>query len=189
MSKAKKQAKKKPTALEKLLTTHTKKLMNLRGKLEELRMNPRLLRGDALDEEIRRRDREISEVSLITDLSLPDIPMAIGIMAAVAFLFLVRERLVARRSGNSIDSNGLNLQWTGIGGVLVLTVIYCGAMQFGLIGFPLATALFVPLLGAAISARKFVQIAGLLCVGVILGLGLYFLFTEIFVIDLPGGLQ
>ena len=69
--------------------------------------------------------------------------------------------------------------------VLVLTFIYVALMQSELLGYLPATLVYLIILGYIFAAgnRKLLGVMAMLSVG--LSIGLFYLFTEVFVIDLP----
>lgn len=106
---------------------------------------------------------------------------------AVALLLLVGIFLVTRLRGRPGESrSGLSDIAMGRGAVitLLLVVAYGALMQTRLIGFAPATALF---LAAAIPALRgsWRELPLAVAVGLVMGFGSQWLFTEVFFIDLP----
>lgn len=110
-----------------------------------------------------------------------------GIAAALAALAL----LIALRAAPSLGARG-----TGGAaayrprpdialGIVALAIAYLGAMQSGLLGFPLATIIFLVAASALLGRFARRTVAFGTAIAVLMGLGGTWLFTEFFYIDLP----
>ena len=75
--------------------------------------------------------------------------------------------------------------------ILVLLVLYVGSMQFGFVGFRMATLLFMLSAGGTllcvsdIPAPRSILWLAIVCTAFLLSFGLSALFTHVLVIDLP----
>ena len=110
-----------------------------------------------------------------------------GIAAALVALAL----LVALRAAASLGAPGRGEGQTyrprpDIAlGIVALAVGYLGAMQLGLLGFPLATIVFLVAASALLGRFDRRTVAFGAAIAVIMGVGGTWLFTEFFYIDLP----
>ncbi len=115
------------------------------------------------------------------------VPIGCAVIIAILSLVLVF------RSWNALEKDPVAGDGAGgfrkrndlAAGIVLLSAGYAGVMDFGWLGFDWATALFVFLATALLGGpKKTVLIVGFLLAS-ILGFGGYYLFTEIFFIDLP----
>lgn len=125
------------------------------------------------------------------------VPETLSLLIGFAALWILFEGLQKWRVQHSGTSNA---EFTGmrdfvrhpflaIAGVL-LTFVYIGSMYLGLLGFRSATILFIMALGSLLCKyeRKTIRIAHLcvlLFIACTMGLGGYYLFTQVFVVNLP----
>ena len=70
-------------------------------------------------------------------------------------------------------------------GFIVLTVLYAAVMEFDLLGFAWATTLFVFAGGTALGRFRLRETILSAAIAVLLGFGGWYLFTQVFYIDLP----
>ncbi|MEM8952628.1 MAG: tripartite tricarboxylate transporter substrate-binding protein [Verrucomicrobiota bacterium] len=162
----------------------------LRETLAEMKVDPVVLRGDALRREIDRREKAIASVGIAELDRLPNLPnFLIVILSLCAAWILIDElRKNAGRSSREPNSSSAPLRWPLMIAVLLLSAAYVLAMQIGRVSFPVATLVYVPLLGLAwlkgrpIGIRPVFILVG---AGLALGFGCFYLFTQVLVIDLP----
>ena len=68
---------------------------------------------------------------------------------------------------------------------MVLTVAYIASMHSGLLGFRAATISFIMLSGSLLTKMKMRLIPIFILIACIMGLGGHYIFTKVFVVDLP----
>jgi hypothetical protein len=71
--------------------------------------------------------------------------------------------------------------------VLALTCVYIAVMQFRLVGFAVATAAFLFLAVGLLMRFRPRTLPVAAAIGLIMGFGCQYLFTRVFVVDLPAG--
>ena len=110
--------------------------------------------------------------------------VAAVLITALAILVVVRAVVGLRRVGRA-RSTGYRPRPDLAVGIVVLSILYIGVMDFGLIGFPWATMAFVFLSGALLGGfqRRIMAISA--AIAIALGGGCAFLFRYVFYIDLP----
>jgi putative tricarboxylic transport membrane protein len=147
---------------------------------------PVMLREEALQAELDARESSISQVSLRQIEVLPNFPAWIGGAIAVLMVLASLGYFRNKRSAAAItdDSppvfNRLSLSCYLITGVYVLV------LSMAWLAYPLATAIYIFVMGSLIASwRKSVMIPlGLMAL--IMGFGLFYIFTNVLVVDLPG---
>ena len=77
------------------------------------------------------------------------------------------------------------ISWRYLAATGAVLAIYVAAMQFGGIGFAVATTCFIPVMGITAGARSMRNVIFLVGGGFVLAWGCLFLFTKVLVIDLP----
>ncbi|MEM7143817.1 MAG: tripartite tricarboxylate transporter substrate-binding protein [Verrucomicrobiota bacterium] len=162
----------------------------LRETLADMKVDPTVLRGDALRQEIARREKAIASVGIAELERLPDLPTALITILALCAAWIVIDELRTRkhRAFQGEDASDTPLRWPLMIAVLLLSAAYVLAMQIGHVSFPVATLIYVPLLGLAwlkgrpIGIRPVSILVG---AGLALGFGCFYLFTQVLVIDLP----
>lgn len=170
------------------------KTADVREKLAQMRIEPRILRGDSLLREIEIRSRRLAAVSTTPSQRLPDFArITFAIVTVLAIVCWVQRRNRATLvSGPSPTPNRLVAT---AGGVIGLTIGYVILLQLTPIGFRLTTFAFIVLTGWILywagnssrrSGRSTAAALSVLClVSVCLSLGVHYLFTQVLVVDLP----
>ena len=158
----------------------------VREKLAELRVDPVVLRGEALRAELGEREAAVAAVGTANLEGLPNVPVAVIFLCAALAAGVVVE---GRRGGGgrhlARDKEKEEVDWRRWVAVVAASMVYVGVMRLGWIGFPIATTFFVPALGMLWRGGGWKVAPGLLAAGAVLGWGCFFLFTKVFVIDLP----
>lgn len=143
---------------------------------------PVTLRGEALKKELKIRRESIGEVSLRKIEVLPDFPLWIGgaivVLTGIALLKVFR----SPRSISGFSSVCDHLP-------VITYLLLCGyalALSMGWMSYPFATATFIFITGGVIVSLRKSAMLPLAAMALILGFGLFYLFTRILVVDLPG---
>jgi putative tricarboxylic transport membrane protein len=135
----------------------------------------------------------VSALLLIGALSIPP-PMfdpvgsaAVPRGVAIVLLVLVGLHLVVRLR-QPPRGEPVRLGELGMGGgavlTLVVTLVYCAVLQLRLLPFAVPTAAFLLVLIPALAA-SWKRLPMAIAIGIVMGIGCQWLFTEIFFIDLP----
>ena len=155
----------------------------VREKLNELQIHPLLLRGEALEEHLRTRDREFQDVALVHYQGVPNIvPFVLILVASLAALSMAMGKGESKGKGVGLP---MNATWRPLVVTLGTLAAYVIAMQIAGLPYAFATMAFVPLIGIATGGRSPAAIGRLVGVGIALGSACFFVFTKVLVIDLP----
>ncbi len=157
------------------------KTSDVEEKLDEMKIRPLFLRGQAMAAHLASRETEFQNVALVQfDGLIPDV---LPVVLALAFLLGSLAAYQWAKEKRSISSSG------AIGGPFALGLatlaLYVLGMQVVRLPYALATAVFVPLMGFVVGARSRGSMVCLLGVGVALGWACFLIFTKVLVIDLP----
>ncbi|MHC4993970.1 MAG: tripartite tricarboxylate transporter substrate-binding protein [Planctomycetota bacterium] len=152
--------------------------------LAESKTQPASLTGADLRASIDARTEAISKVSMRQTEGLPNFPLIVAVILVLLACVVVGGQLtvegeVGAEAGGTVPRVGLALQCVAI------TLVYILAMGMDWVGYTVATILFVPIIGGAMSGWERKRMVGLGAVALVMGIGFYWLFTGVFVIDLP----
>lgn len=110
--------------------------------------------------------------------------MTAGLIILLALWVIIRAML---RDGGvrDVEPPG-GTRWRDAAIVAGLTVLYVTALQFRLTTFAIVTTVFLTVTILVLSRFDFAKLPVILVVAAITGFGCQYLFTRVFVIDLPG---
>ena len=155
-------------------------------RLKEMHTDPTFLSGDALLQTLQEREKKISGVTKRAKIPLPNFPILSLIVVVLLGAIVFLQSFI---SGKAISEQSDKVSYTKNPLMAVMavgfTVIYIFGMQSGWLGFTAATLVYICALGMLLSKWDKKQLPVTAIVAVIMALGLYYSFTEIFVIDLP----
>lgn len=156
----------------------------MKNELTSRQIIPRVIDGDALKSRIRNKMKEFKEMEIERRVELPDVTkwtiiliIFFGVTALVKSF--KKEKTAAEEAEEFKLRNDLAV------GAVILTLVYALVLSFHIVDFRLATALYVMAAGAYLSGfekKKLIYVAEL---SLVMSLGLYFVFTELFLISLP----
>ena len=154
-----------------------------REALAKIHTDPLFITGPELRAEVARRDREMAQVAQRPEAPLPNFP-AWALAAVILFGIPTAIALTGTRGAPPFTPcplNALALQ------AITLCVAYVLALQVGWLGFRASTVAFVIGLGWLLTRREPIRepLPILLASALLFTLGLHYLFTQVFVIDLP----
>lgn len=164
----------------------------VRAKLKDMKTADLVLRGDRLKSAIEQRDARIAAVAPAAAIELPD--FALIVFTALAFFATLSIVQAVRRKPSELViakvEPGCREE---LAGFAVLTILYVVILQFQLAGFVWATAVYTILGGAVLMPRVLRRrrirlakaVSALIAMGVVMSIGLHFLFTKVLVVDLP----
>lgn len=149
-------------------------------KLAKTHFNPVFLSGDAARKRIDAAGQEISKLKMTQSVDVPDIPtITIGLCVGLFCLFLWQRRTTF----SAIDLSDRPVKTAA--GCCCLAVVYVTLLSMGVPGFRWATIGFVLCLGFVLSEFRLSKLPAVGVLAQVLGFGLYFLFTNVLVIELP----
>lgn len=118
-------------------------------------------------------------------------PVPQGVAATIMLLAILMLgaalRRLRREKTAAAPSRGFQPRPFAAAAVCALGIIYVALMQAELLSFALATALFLFASVGVLARWRFYAAAVAIAVGLITGYGLQYVFTRVFVIDLPLG--
>ena len=166
-------------ALEKAMETATMKEYMTRMQAEST-----VLRGDELTERIAHSRETYSTISVDDTTPLPNIPlMLLGAIGGLAGVLLFESRFPNGPKSVAAHSDlPKNHQLVFV--TCILTILYVLALTVRLVDFRVITAIFLFVTGTVLARDSRRHIA-LIVISVLLSQTLYYVFTELFVIDLP----
>ncbi len=143
---------------------------------------PVMLRGQPLQDELNLRTKSIGSVSLRKITVLPDFPFWIGCIIAVLAAIVLLKKMRCAKAGLSSPAvfNRLSL----ISYFLLVAYVLVLAMNWT--SYAMATAVFIFISGSLIAPRWKSVMLPLAAMALVTGFGLFYLFTKILVVDLPG---
>ena len=167
-------------------------LMNsdeVRQELSRQQIEPVFLTGNALQQEIERRAARIAAVSQRPPLPLPDLPVIVLLAVCVSGIVVVAQSVAGktRSSADTMPDSRFRVVTQNLTVLLtlVITVLYVLSLQSGWIDFHPVTFLFVFLAGWIIASNLRTCWASLLTTAFVMSVGVHFLITRVFIIDLP----
>ena len=157
--------------------------------IDRLQIDPVFLGPGELRTGIEQRRDSIAKVAPRAVGGLPDLPLFLGIAAAIsglaAFGISIRPNRVRSpiRQGSIPDRRGL---FRGIG-VFLLTVAFAVLLQFRLLAFPAACMLLVISIALLSGQRRktLMRTVSIVVFAAVLGFGIDYVFRSVFLIDLP----
>lgn len=154
----------------------------VKGKLGELHITPIFLEGDDLDAALVAREAEIAKVDIRKTDSLPDLPTLTMIVLAVVAIFAGVE---AFKSAPQVTNQASTPDYSRLVKSVAATLAYLLLLQAVVLDFRLTTFAFIftmCLVVGGVTRRNLVH-AGIL--GAVMAIGLHFVFTAVFSVDLP----
>lgn len=155
-------------------------------RLKKMHMDPTFLSGQALMDTLKERTEKISGVPKREKISLPNFPILSLVVVAVLTVVVLLQSFLSN-SDSPKESEEVSYTKNPVMAILAVgfTAIYIFVMQNGWLGFSVATLCYIFALGMLLSKWDRKQLPLTAIVAVIMAFGLYYSFTEIFVIDLP----
>ena len=155
-------------------------------RLKEMHTDPTFLSGQVLMDTLEERTEKISGVPKREKIPLPNFPILSLIVVAILSGVVLLQTLLAK-SDSPKPSEEVSYAKKPVMALLAVgfTAIYVFVMQNGWLGFSVATLCYICALGMLLSKWDKKQLPLTAIVAVIMAFGLYYSFTEIFVIDLP----
>lgn len=157
-----------------------------RKRLNEWSITEDFLKGDELNHHLENRIADLKPLAVKNQTNLPDFPLLTGMVAMALLIFVVVDSL---RDRHSLPENKSVLycsaDYLRAGVCFLALVLYVLAMQWSLLPFAVSTALLVFVCGVTIAAGNRDRIPALLQIALLAGLGIEFIFRQIFTVALP----
>ena len=160
----------------------------VKQKMADIHCRPVFLRGEPLVKQIEEDSQRLARISTREEMSLPNLPAfmvattaLLGFAAAIQVIRKRQRRVEAPPEKKLFYSKKTKLAMI----VLCVTMFYVVAMSFVRLDFRVATTLFVFIVGILLTQRTQRTFPLLDLVALGLGIGLYYLLTSVFVVDLP----
>ena len=157
----------------------------VKGKLDELKIIPRVISGNQLKERIVKKMDSFNNMKVEKGVEVPNlVNWTLGFIiffGAIVGVKTVREEKEAS-TGEAIDfkpRNDLAL------GIIFMTLVYAVVISLHVIDFRLATGIYVFAAGGLLTKFSKEKMIFTIEIALLMSLGLYFVFTEIFLIELP----
>lgn len=157
----------------------------VQSQLKKRYVRPIFLRGEPLKRRIRQRAAQIGRISISRPEQLPNVPLIVLSLLALVILLLLGQQWRSRWQGQGRSEAIRPAIALSVWMVPLLTVVYVMALIQEWLDFRPLTFAFVVLVGIALKP-KWQAIPPLMLTGAILSVGLYFLFTQVVVVSLPG---
>ncbi len=161
----------------------------VKERLAEVHCDPDFIKGKDLQQHIQKRTEALEDVSLRPTTPLPDIPFlllatVLG-MAAVLGVLTWRNSLKKPEEAVSTSSSLVSGKRQLVLICLGMAVVYVLLLSYQILSFSPATFLFVLGMGFVLTKFRLSTFPFLEILALALGLGLTFLLTQVFVVDLP----
>jgi hypothetical protein len=170
-------------------------------RLDELSIDPIVLRGEQLHASLADKQRRLSTVVTKSSYQLPNFPLYAGVVLVVLSIAIVvpRWRTATTSTRGDRDSRGDKSAARASTGeshsqrylvrrlvvISMLTVAYTSVLQLQICDYRLATIVYVGLFGWQLAGRSRSLRLAVLSSSFAIGLGVHFAMTKLFFIDLP----
>ena len=155
-------------------------------RLKEMHTDPTFLSGEALQQTLEERENKIAGVPKRAKIHLPNFPLlSLAVVLLLALVVVWQSKLSPPTSSGVSEKVSYRKNPMMALAAVGFTAIYVLVMQNGWLGFTVATLCYISALGMLLSKWDRKQLPLTAIVAVIMAIGLYYSFTEIFVIDLP----
>jgi tripartite-type tricarboxylate transporter receptor subunit TctC len=153
--------------------------------LDRLKIIPRVITGEDLHERVEAKMKDFNEMKVEKQIELPNLTnWTLGMIAL--FLVIVIARFFLKK-GIKEEQEKLDFKVRNdlAIGVVFMTLAYAVFLSLHLIDFRLATAIYVFAAGFYLTKFDKSKLVYTLEISLLMSLGLFFVFTELFLIELP----
>lgn len=170
----------------------TMKTEYVRGKLDDLKIIPRVIEGKELQDRIKRKMAGFEKMKIEKSVELPNVgAWVLGI--TLLFGFVVGLKAIMNKGKSEEDEEELlepedpdmRLRHDYAIGISVMTILYAIVLSLQLVDFRIATAIFVFIGGFFLTGFNKKKLVYTIEVALVMSLGVYFIFSEFFKIDMP----
>ena len=154
------------------------------ARMKKIHNEPVFIQGEAMRQEVARRQAAVSSVVLRETQELPNVPLFVGVitvlLGAVVGIKSLRESAVSAK----------RVDWSCYGvraaiACTAITFLYAGLLSAAFVNFVAATFLYVLSVGAILTRCGSRHLLPLILVAIIMSLGLSLVFTKFFSLVLP----
>jgi len=165
-----------------------KKAMNtefMKSELKRLQIIPKVIEGEALKSRIKVKMEGFKAMKVERRVKVPNMTnWTIGFILFFSIIVIVKSFMRKEAKEEGAD-DGLKLRNDLAIGTVLITLVYALLLSFHILDFRIATALYVLAAGSYLTGfdkKKLIYVGEL---SLLMSLGLYFVFTELFLIYLP----
>lgn len=113
------------------------------------------------------------------------VPQMTASLIILLSVWVILRAMLREASADEVEHAGA-ARWRDAGIVAVLTIIYVAALHFRITTFAIVTTVFLTATIFVLARFDLTKLPVILLVAVITGFGCQYLFTRVFVVDLPG---
>ena len=165
-----------------------KKAMNseyVKKRLNELQIIPKIIEGDALKARINTKMAAFKKMKIERRVEVPNLTnWTIGFIIFFGLIVVLRS-FKKNDADDGEEDDGLKLRNDLAVGTVILTLVYAIVLSLHVMEFRLATALYVLATGCFLTGFDKKKLVYVVELSLVMSLGLYFVFTELFLIYLP----
>ena len=165
-----------------------KKAMNtefMKSELKRLQIIPKVIEGEALKSRIKAKMEGFKAMKVERRVKVPNMTnWTLGFICFFAIIVIAKSFTQKEANGEEAG-DGLKLRNDLAVGTVVITLVYTLLLSFHILDFRIATALYVLAAGSYLTGfdkKKLIYVGE---ISLLMSLGLYFVFTELFLIYLP----
>ncbi len=163
----------------------------VQARLSQLNIDPVTYPRSSLTAELKSRADRVASVAQQPTISVPNFPAWIFgsvVVLAISSVYFDRKprqkiERIEREDEKQLEQ-GISPRWIATG-VFLTTIAYVAMMHADLMGYQLATFTYLICLGALLASQNKKMMGIMVLLAVVLSVGLHFVFTQVFVIDLP----
>jgi len=160
----------------------------VKGKLDDLKIIPRVIEGEELAARIKKKMAGFEEMKIEKTLKLPNIAAwTIGLVGLFSLIVLGKAFSKKGYPEEELidDDKDLKLRHDYAIGISIMTVLYVLILSLQLVDFRIVTAVFVFFAGLFLTGFDKKKLVYTVEVALIMSLGIFFVFSEFFKIDMP----
>ena len=156
----------------------------VKKKMDELQIIPKVIEGQQLKDRIKRKMDSFKSMQVERRVEVPS--MANWTIGAAAFFGLI-VLVKSFRGGEKSEEEelGFKLRNDLAAGTVILTLIYAIVLSLHLMEFRFATGIYVMVTGFYLTGFDRSKLVYITELALVMSLGLYYVFTELFLIYLP----
>ena len=153
--------------------------------LEELSIEPIVLRGDELQNQLRDKQTRMAAVAPESTYEPPNVPLFVAIAVLILAIGMAIESVRLRGESSQQTSKSSATSMRRLIPVSLLTIAYVSVLQAQIVEYRIATVLYIAGFGWLLADKSRSLRIAVCLTAVGLGLGVHFAMTQVFFIDLP----
>lgn len=157
-------------------------------RFSQLKIDPVVLLSEDVEQELQQRSEKAAEVAPQIELDLPNFPywiMMIILLLVLLFIFDPKRRSLFKQNSTAIAETTISPKVAVAASVLLVTALYVTVLQTSRLGYLASTMGYLLIMGWLLAAGNRRLLVTMFALSIVLSCGLFFLFTKVFVIDLP----